>query len=362
MIMKINLGDTINRAKEAAEDIQASVNKSERTEFVLVSDIVENKDNVFRVADTEETAKEDFNELVESIKENGLLHNIVVYQEDGKFILLSGERRLRAYKALGREKIKATIVPSGSWLDNFKKLLSANTATRKYTPEVRDRIITAIRDKIAEKVASGDVEGEIGSRVVTLVSKFFGVTEQMAYKYLNIAGDLIQPLKELHYQDVITTVSAAKYAGLPQKAQCKIADMYLNEPDSSIAQEDAQEYAKAVKAVIEKDKQALQKIKWQKDYAEKKHSDALAAGNLSESAKYEDKLKEIAQNEKDILKAQEKEFDSIDVPKKKPKATLTAEQIVDDSKDKIRKLLDKIVAEIGDRETIDKIKEMLEEI
>ena len=358
--MKINLGDTINRAREAAEDIQSNVNKTERTEFVLLSDIVENKDNVFRVADMEETAKEDFDELVANIKENGLLHNIVVYQEGDKYILLSGERRVRAYKTLGKEKIKATVVPAGSWYENFNKLLSANTETRKYTAEVRDRIITAIKDKITERVASGDIEGELGNKVVSLVSRFFGVSERMAYKYLDIAEDLIQPLKDLHYQDIISTVSAANFAGLPTKAQERIVEMYENDVDS--AQEDAQSYAKEVRSVIEKDKQALKKIKWQKDYLEKRHSDAVTAGNISESAKYENKLKAIVDKEEEILKEQEKEFDNIAIPKKKPKATLTAEQIVSDSKDKIKRLLDKIVAEIGDKETIDKIKEMLEEI
>ncbi|MBO5576839.1 MAG: ParB N-terminal domain-containing protein [Ruminococcus sp.] len=359
-MVKINLDDTINRAREAAEEIQASVNKTERTEFILVSDIVENKDNVFRVADMEETAKEDFDELVANIKENGLLHNIVVYQEGNKYILLSGERRVRAFKALGKDKIKATIVPPGSWFENFNKLLSANTETRKYTPEARDRIITAIKEKIKERVSAGDVEGEIGNKIVTLVSKFFGVSERMAYKYLDIAEDLIQPLKDLHYQDIISTISAASFAGLPTKAQEKIVEMYENDVDS--AQEDAQSYAKEVRSIIEKDKQALKKIKWQKDYLEKRHSDAMTAGNISESAKYEDKLKDIAEKEKKFLKEQEKEFDNIVIPKKQPKVAPTAEQIVSDSKDKIRKLLDKIVAEIGDKETIDKIKEMLEEI
>lgn len=358
--MKINLGDTINRAREAAEDIKASANKTERTEFVLVSDIVENEDNVFRVADTEETAKEDFDELVNDIRENGLLHNIVVYQDGDKYVLLSGERRLRAFKTLGKEKIKATIVPSGSWLDNFKKLLSANTATRKYTPEARDRIISAIRDKIAERVASGDVDGEIGTRVVNLVSKYFGVSQRTAYMYLDVAEDLIEPLKNLHYQDIIKTVPAAKYAALPQKAQQRIAEMYADDVDK--ANEDAPEYANLVKSLIEKDKQALRKIKWQKDYVEKKHRDALLAGDLTDSAKYEGKLKEIAQTEKEILKEQEKEFAAISIPRKKEKPVLTAEQIVSDSKEKIRKLLDKIVAEVGERETVDKIKAMLEEI
>ena len=44
-------------------------------------------------------------------------------------------------------------------------------------------------------------------------------------------------------------------------------EMYENDVDS--AQEDAQSYAKEVRSIIEKDKQALKKIKWQRTILKK---------------------------------------------------------------------------------------------
>lgn len=48
-------------------------------------------------------------ELAASIKDYGLIQPIIVLQNDDKFILVAGERRLRACESLGFESIKAVI-------------------------------------------------------------------------------------------------------------------------------------------------------------------------------------------------------------------------------------------------------------
>lgn len=48
-------------------------------------------------------------ELADSIKNHGLLQPIVVVKRDGKFVLIAGERRLRASKLLGNETIRAIV-------------------------------------------------------------------------------------------------------------------------------------------------------------------------------------------------------------------------------------------------------------
>ena len=53
--------------------------------------------------------EESIKELAASIKRHGLMQPIVVIEEDGKYILVAGERRLRAVKSLGKDKIKAII-------------------------------------------------------------------------------------------------------------------------------------------------------------------------------------------------------------------------------------------------------------
>ncbi len=53
----------------------------------------------------------DMGELVESIETNGLLTPIIVRSKaDGRYVLISGHRRKKAYEILGIEKIKAVIV------------------------------------------------------------------------------------------------------------------------------------------------------------------------------------------------------------------------------------------------------------
>ncbi len=53
--------------------------------------------------------KEKLKELSESIKKHGLLQPIVVISVDEKYILIAGERRLRAHKLAGMKQIKAIV-------------------------------------------------------------------------------------------------------------------------------------------------------------------------------------------------------------------------------------------------------------
>ncbi|MDX1809499.1 MAG: ParB/RepB/Spo0J family partition protein [Sulfurospirillaceae bacterium] len=53
--------------------------------------------------------EEALHELSESIKQHGLLQPIIVIKKDDRFVLLAGERRLRATKLAGIDKIKAII-------------------------------------------------------------------------------------------------------------------------------------------------------------------------------------------------------------------------------------------------------------
>jgi len=54
---------------------------------------------------------ESIEELAASIKKHGLLQPVIVIQEGDKYILVAGERRLRASKKLGKTKIKALVAP-----------------------------------------------------------------------------------------------------------------------------------------------------------------------------------------------------------------------------------------------------------
>jgi len=53
--------------------------------------------------------EESIKELAKSIQKHGLIQPIIVIENNGRYILVAGERRLRAIKDLGKETIKAII-------------------------------------------------------------------------------------------------------------------------------------------------------------------------------------------------------------------------------------------------------------
>ena len=52
---------------------------------------------------------EDMEKLVESNRENGLITSVIIRKVDDRYQTISGHRRLRAYKILGKESIKAEV-------------------------------------------------------------------------------------------------------------------------------------------------------------------------------------------------------------------------------------------------------------
>lgn len=71
--------------------------------------------------------KEKLNELSESIKQVGLVHPIIVEEkENGKFQLISGERRWNAHKIAKKDKVISLVKKYDAELQKKKELLAAN--------------------------------------------------------------------------------------------------------------------------------------------------------------------------------------------------------------------------------------------
>lgn len=73
------------------------------------------KINIWKVDPNPQQPRKEFDsdslvELGKSIKENGLIQPITVEKHDGRYILVAGERRLRACKLLGHQTIEATVI------------------------------------------------------------------------------------------------------------------------------------------------------------------------------------------------------------------------------------------------------------
>lgn len=257
MAKKLNNTSAVNRLKELNETIKNDNKKEEITNFIPIDSIVFNDDNVFNIDDSDESIAE----LAQNIEENGLLHNIVVVEtKDNQYLLISGERRTKAMKHLGRETIKATIRKDLSDLEVLKMLFFANSETREYTIEEKIKIIKSFTEKL-DKFENTD-EKEAAQKFRQYVAQAFKITERQAYKLISISSELIEPLKALLFDDVIGINTAASLAQLPEEYQdyaIKIVDAASKNGDKKFVENQAEDFAKRTKNIISKANTSLAK-------------------------------------------------------------------------------------------------------
>lgn len=273
MAKKLNTAGAAARFAKLADTVEKEQKAVERTEIIPIDSIVINKDNIFSSNDTEESIAE----LAENIEENGMLHNIVVAEiEPDKYLLISGERRTKALKLLGRDKIKATIRSNLSELDILKMLFFANSETREYTTEEKIQIIENYLVKLKQFESTS--EKETAKKFREYVSQAFNINERQASKLITITSELSHLLKEMLYSDAIDINTAASLAQLPSEYQNYSADiinraLQKNDSDSQnkkYATMIVLNFAKQAKAVISQTNTAISKDRTSQIYHRRK--------------------------------------------------------------------------------------------
>lgn len=277
MAKKLKTDAAVARFAKLAETVAKEQKSVERTEIIPIDSIIMNRDNIFSTNDTEES----INELAKNIEENGLLHNIVVTEiEPDKYLLISGERRTKAVKALGRDKIKATIKTDLSEFEILKMLFFANSETREYTTEEKINIIQNFLTKIDEFEDKSDKEALKKFR--EYVSQAFNINDRQASKLITITSELTEPLKQLLYDDMLDINTAASLAQLPPAYQEYATDIInqalsKNTPESKkTAVDNVLTFSKQAKNVISKTNNALAKSRTSRSYH---NSRMIQAGN-----------------------------------------------------------------------------------
>lgn len=266
MAKKLNTANAAARFAKLGDSVEKEQNAIERTDIIPIDSIVFNEDNIFNIEDSDESIAE----LAQNIKENGLLHNIVVAEiEANKYLLISGERRTKAVKYLGDDKIRATIKKNLSELEVLKMLFFANSETREYTTEEKIQIIEGFLAKI--KKFDATPEKEAANKFREYVAQAFHVSQRQANKLIAITSDLSLPLKELLYEDIININTAAALAQLPDEYQIFAVDIIKASSDDDsdakkYAVERALDFAKRAKNIISKTNTALAKEKTSRIY------------------------------------------------------------------------------------------------
>lgn len=90
--------------QKPVENNSSEESKGERVLFIPMNKIISNPNQPRK-----EFSKEKIAELAQSIKENGLIQPIIVRMVNGKFQIIAGERRFRAYSQLKLKEIEAIV-------------------------------------------------------------------------------------------------------------------------------------------------------------------------------------------------------------------------------------------------------------
>ena len=167
----------------------------------------------------------DIEELAESIKESGLLHNLVVRDlKNGKYEILSGERRYRALKLIGAKRVMCQ-VKDISDVDAELLLIKANAEQRELTPVEKMEGIKRLERLYKEKKARGE---EIPKgKLRDTIGKDMGLSGTQVGRYQKIDKKLIKPLKEKLNQGDITVNQAETLTKLSTSEQ-EILDNQIN--------------------------------------------------------------------------------------------------------------------------------------
>lgn len=221
------------------------------TKELDINSLVPSQNNFYGIREIEE--------LAESIKENGLMHNLVVRKLDnGKYEILSGERRYRACKLNGLNKIPCLIKENLSDLDAELLLIQANAEQRELTPSEKMEGIKRLEVIYKQKRNNGE---SLHGKTRDLIGKDLGLSGVQVGRYQKVDKDLIEPLKDKLDKEEITLTQAHTLSSLTKDEQRVIHEEIKN-MNAKELKEEIEILVNGIKQPVEhkKDKKLLEEM------------------------------------------------------------------------------------------------------
>ena len=172
--------------------------KNAKTTKVFLADLSEvdpNSENIFPVNE------EDVDNLAESIASEGILHDVVAYRRDDRYVLLSGHHRLAACRKLaaeGRNYMyhgmditgKLPITVTDDPVNNNRILLQIveGNHQRVLSSDEKKLVIRKVLIALQNLNRQGKYEWPVGVRTAKVLSTFTGYKEHFIKDYLAEAG------------------------------------------------------------------------------------------------------------------------------------------------------------------------------
>ncbi|WP_419867453.1 ParB N-terminal domain-containing protein [Clostridium perfringens] len=208
----------ISKNVKKVEEIEAKDNF--KVEYIDIENIKRNEKNFYDIVDVEE--------LAEDIKLNGLNHNLVVRKLDnGKFELISGERRYTALSKLVKEGNKTfALVPckviEANDIDAEIILIQANAQTRELTEVEKLKQVQRLKELYKDKKSKGE---KVPGKIREIIANDLKLSPTQVGRYEKINSSLIPELKNVLEKGNLTIANASEFANLSENNQKVILEL-----------------------------------------------------------------------------------------------------------------------------------------
>lgn len=187
---------------------------------------------------------ERLDDMVESIREHGILNPVIVWQEGDGYEMLAGHNRLMAGKLAGLTEIPAIVKADLTEEEAYVYVIETNVIQRGFVellPSEKAAVLAERYEKVSNQGKRNDILQEIarlngtdmpdtcGHDVHRLKSRDaigeeYGMTGRNIARYIRV-NQLEQPLKELLDEGGISLVSAVELSYLSPQEQRIVSDL-----------------------------------------------------------------------------------------------------------------------------------------
>ena len=199
-------------------------NKLPRIFDIPLSEIDDFPDHPFKVK-----LDEDMEQLVESVKERGIIVPITLRQkEDGRYEIVSGHRRRKACELAGLETVRAEIKEL-TRDEAIILMVESNLQRSVILPSEKAfsykmRLEAMNRQGQRTDLTSDPVGPKSGSRTNQMLSEVVGDSTTQIKRYIRLT-ELISPLLDLVDEGRIGMRPAVELSYLPKESQAHLADI-----------------------------------------------------------------------------------------------------------------------------------------
>ncbi|WP_455534850.1 ParB N-terminal domain-containing protein [Roseburia inulinivorans] len=184
---------------------------------------------------------ERLNDMVESIREHGVLNPVIVRKLGKGYEMLSGHNRANAAKLAGLTEIPAIVKVGLSEAEAYVYVIETNLMQRSFTdllPSEKAAVMAAHYDKVCCQGKRNDIIRELqilsgadsdgtcchnGNKLKSLdvIASEYGFSSRNAARYLRL-NHLIQPFKNLMDENKIAQLAAVDVSYLTEEEQQKL--------------------------------------------------------------------------------------------------------------------------------------------